>query len=77
MENKLISKYIHFQVIPSGLLATCLQQMQGSVVEGFSQTAISSSQWLFVWDIRLCPQVTVYNTGISLPLSINVGSFKS
>ena len=46
---------IHFRCSQWGFSATCLQQMQGSVVEGLSQTAISSSQWYFVWDIKLCP----------------------
>ena len=40
--------YIHhtsfFRCSPRGFSATCLQQMQGSVVEGLSQTATSSSQ---------------------------------
>ena len=36
--------------------------MQGSVVEGLS----------IVWDIKLCPQLTVHNTGISLLLSTSV-----
>ena len=38
----------HFHVLPRGFSATYLQQMQGSVVEGLSQTARSSSQWFFV-----------------------------
>ena len=67
--------YIHtsfFRCSPRGFSATCLQQMQGSVVEGLSQTATSGSQCFFVWDIKLCPQLTVHNTGISLLLSTSV-----
>ena len=63
-----------FRCSPRGFSATCLQQMQGSVVEGLSQTATSGSQCFvfFVWDIKLCPQLTVHNTGISLLLSTSV-----
>ena len=61
-----------FRCSPRGFSATCLQQMQGSVVEGLSQTAASGSQYFFVWDIKLCPQLTVRNTGISLLLSTSV-----
>ena len=67
-----IHTYIIFRCSPQGFSATCLQQMQGSVVEGLSQTATSGSQWFFVWDIRLCPQLAVHNTGISLLLSTSV-----
>ena len=67
--------YIIFRCSPRGFSATCLQQMQGSVVEGLSQTATSGSQWFFVWDIRLCPQLTVHNTGISLLLCQHLSSF--
>ena len=42
------TSYIIFQVLPRGFSATCLQQMQGSVVEGLSQTATSGSQCFFV-----------------------------
>ena len=66
------TSYIIFRCSPRGFSATCLQQMQGSVVEGLSQTATSSSQRFFVWDIRLCPQLTVHNAGISLLLSTSV-----
>ena len=48
--------YIHtsfFRCSPRGFSATCLQQIQGSVVEGLSQTATSGSQCFFVWDIKL------------------------
>ena len=64
--------YMHFRCSPRGFSATCLQQMQGSVVEGLSQTATSGSQWDFVWDIKLCHQLTVHNTGIRLLLSTSV-----
>ena len=37
-----------FRCPPRGFSATCLQQMQGSVVEGLSQTATSGSQYFFV-----------------------------
>ena len=67
-----ITSYIIFRCSPRGFSATCLQQMQGSVVEGLSQTATSDSQGFFVWDIKLCPQLTVHNTGISLLLSTSV-----
>ena len=40
--------YIIFRCSLQGFSATCLQQMQGSVVEGLSQTATSGSQWFFV-----------------------------
>ena len=44
--------YIHhtsfFRCSPRGFSATCLQQIQGSVVEGLSQTATSGSQCFFV-----------------------------
>ena len=73
------ASYIHhtsfFRCSPRGFSATCLQQMQGSVVEGLSQTAASGSQCFFVWDIKLCPQLTVHNTGISLLLSTVCGFF--
>ena len=46
--------------------------MQGLVVEGLSQTATSGSQGFFVWDIKLRPQLTDHNTGISLLLSTSV-----
>ena len=36
-----------FRCSPRGFSATCLQQMQGSVVEGLSQTATSGSQCFF------------------------------
>ena len=71
----IIHTYIHtsfFRCSPQGFSATCLQQMQVSVVEGLSQTATSGSQCFFVWDIKLCPQLTVHNTGISLLLSTSV-----
>ena len=61
-----------FRCSPRGFSATCLQQMQGSVVEGLSQTATSGSQCFIVWDIKLCPQLTVHNTSISLLLSTSV-----
>ena len=61
-----------FRCSPRGFSATCLQQIQGSVVEGLSQTATSGSQCFFVWVIKLCPQLTVHNTGISLLLSTSV-----
>ena len=61
-----------FRCSPRGFSATCLQQIQGSVVEGLSQTATSGSPCFFVWDIKLCPQLTVHNTGISLLLSTSV-----
>ena len=54
------------QVLPARFSATCLQQMQSSVVEGLNKTAISGSQWFFIWYIKLSPQLTVHNTGISL-----------
>ena len=66
------TSYIIFRCSPQGFSATCLQQMQGSVIEGLSQTATSGSQGFFVWDIKLCPQLTVHNTGISLLLSTSV-----
>ena len=47
----LLHTYIHtsfFRCSPRGFSATCLQQMQGSVVEGLSQTATSGSQCFFV-----------------------------
>ena len=37
-----------FRCSPRGFSATCLQQMQSSVVEGLSQTATSGSQCFFV-----------------------------
>ena len=37
-----------FRCSPLGFSAACLQQMQGSVVEGLSQTATSGSQGFFV-----------------------------
>ena len=67
--------YIHtyiFRCSPWGFSATCLQQLQGSVVEGLSRTATSDSQWFFVLDIKLRPQLTVHSTGISPLLSTNV-----
>ena len=60
-----IQTYIQFRCSPRGFSATCLQQMQGPEVEGLNQTAICDSQWFFVWDIKLCPQLTVHNTEIS------------
>ena len=56
-----------------GFSATCLQQMQGSVVKGLSQTATSGSQFFFVWEIKLGPQLTVHNSGISLLYDKYVG----
>ena len=67
-----IITYIIFKCSPRGFSATCLQQMQGLVVESLSQTATSGSQWFFVWDIKLCPQLTVHDTDISLLLSTSV-----
>ena len=39
---------------PRGFSATCLQQIQGSVVEGLSQTATSGSQWVFLSETLSC-----------------------
>ena len=54
---------------PRGFSATCLQQMQGLMVEGLSQTGLQCilSETLS-W--ALCFK-TIHNTGISLLLSIN------
>ena len=49
--------YIHtsfFRCSPRGFSATCLQQMQGSVVEGLSQTATSGSQCFFLSETLSC-----------------------
>ena len=42
--------------------------MQGSVVEGLSQTAKSGLQW----EIKLSSSLTIHNTGISFLLSKNM-----
>ena len=48
-EDVMLTDIHHFfRCSPRGFSATCLQQMQGSVVEGLSQTATSGSQWFFV-----------------------------
>ena len=50
--------YIHdtlfFRCSPRGFSATCLQQIQGSVVEGLSQTATSGSQCFFLSETLSC-----------------------
>ena len=50
--NYIIHHTVHhtsfFRCSPRGFSASCLQQMQGSVVEGLSQTATSGSQCFFV-----------------------------
>ena len=56
--NLLVASYIHtytiFRCSPRGFSATCLQQMQGSVVEGLSQTATSGSQCFFLSETLSC-----------------------
>ena len=41
------------------------------MVGDLSQTAINGSQWFFVQNFKLCPQLTVHNTGLSLLLLTN------
>ena len=43
-----------FRCSPRGFSATCLQQIQGSVVEGLSQTATSGSQCFFLSETLSC-----------------------
>ena len=46
--NNTFHTYIIFRCSPRGFSSTCLQQMQGSVVEGLGQTATSGSQCFFL-----------------------------
>ena len=65
--------YIIFQVLPAGLfsnLFTTNARFGGLRVLARPLQAVHNV--FFVWDIKLCPQVTVHNTGISLLLSTSV-----
>ena len=53
MSNTFNSTFF-FRCSPRGFSAICLQQMQGSVVEGLSQTATSGSQCFFLSEPLSC-----------------------